>query len=192
MVNLLNKCARGFTLIELMLSMTVLAILLVIAIPNFSYLLAQLRTNSEISTLHRLLLVARNNAINLQQPVTICPLNIHKQCHTNWQNEISVFTDINDNKIFEPSNGELLISVKNAIPKGDKLQYALRRNRIKYAPTGRTTGWGSNGTFKYCSKNHAETARGIVIATSGRIYLSTDIDNDGRDEVRGGNKIICR
>jgi len=183
---------KAFTLIELMVSISIVSILTSIALPNLNEFRVKMRVDSEISQIQRLLLTARNQAINTQFPVTLCPLNTQNQCNTQWDKEISVFIDLNNNNIYEPLNNETLIRTKSIIFDGDKLQYGLGRNRIKYAPTGRTTGWGSNGTFKYCPKNNEEQSRAIVISTSGRLYISGDIDNDGKDETRNGREIACR
>ncbi|PCI52590.1 MAG: pilus assembly protein [Gammaproteobacteria bacterium] len=182
----------GFTLIELMISISILSILTAIAYPNLNAFLSQMRVDNEISVLHRLLFSARNAAINNALPVTICPLNDQNQCTTQWQNEISVFFDLNNNNTYDPINNEILLRTKSAIKSDDKLQYGLWRSRIIYAPTGRTSGWGSNGTFKYCPKDYPEKSRAISIATSGRLYMSSDIDQDGKDEVRSGSEINCR
>ncbi|MGL1959519.1 MAG: GspH/FimT family pseudopilin [Colwellia sp.] len=183
---------RGVTLVELMVSISVTSILASIAIPNFSSFMIQMRVDNEITQLYRLLLTARNQAINMQLPVTICPLNENNHCDTQWHNEISVFIDLNHNQTYEPSKNEPLIQTKAVINIEDKLQYGKGRSRIIYSPTGRTTGWGSNGTFKYCPKAHTDKARAIRVATSGRVYISTDFDNDGKDETRNGAEIKCR
>ena len=187
-----RRCYSGFTLIELIISISVISILTAIAYPNFNAFLSQMRVDNEISVLHRLLFTARNAAINTALPVTVCPLNELNQCSTQWQNEISVFIDLNNNNTYEPLSDEVLLRTKSAIKHDDKLQYGLWRSRIIYAPTGRTSGWGSNGTFKYCPKGYPEKSRAIRIATSGRLYTSSDIDQDGKDEVRSGGEISCR
>lgn len=182
----------GFTLIELLISISITSILISIAYPNLDSFISQMRVDNEISVLHRLLFSARNAAINRARPITICPLNDQNQCSTEWQNEISVFIDLNNNNSYDPLNNEILLRTKSAIKSDDKLEYGLWRKRIIYAPTGRTAGWGSNGTFKYCPKGYPEKSRAIRIATSGRLYTSSDIDQDGKDEVRSGSEIKCR
>ena len=142
----------GFTLIELIISISITSILITIAYPNFDEFISQMRVDNEISVLHRLLFSARNAAINRALPITICPLNDQNQCSTDWQNEISIFTDLNNNNSYDPINNEILLRTKSAIKSGDKLQYGLGRIHIIYAPTGRTSGWGSNGTFQILPK----------------------------------------
>tara|TARA_B110000091_G_scaffold205773_1_gene241836 strand:+ start:27 stop:626 length:600 start_codon:yes stop_codon:yes gene_type:complete len=183
---------KGFTLVELMVSCAILSILIVLIVPNFNEFIIKTRVDSQISQLHRLLLITRNSAINYNQNVTLCPLNKHLECTVNWQDELSVFIDFNDNGVLNPESNEKVIKVKAAVKYGDQLQYGLKRNKIKFAATGRTTGWGSNGTFKLCPQRKRQFSRAIIVATSGRFYLSSDIDNDGKDENRRGAEIICR
>lgn len=191
-VQFFPRAIKGFTLIELIVSIYITSILASIAIPNFSSFIAKIRVNNEITQIQRLLATARNNAINTGMPTTLCPLNENNRCNSQWQGELSVFVDINDNEIYEPLAGEFIIRAKSAIHLNDKLQYGIGRRRVKFAPTGRTLGWGSNGTFKYCPKNHLKSARALSVATSGRFYSSTDWDHDGKNELRNGTEIHCR
>jgi len=186
------KKTRAFTLIELMISISITSILIAIAIPNYNDFIVKMRVDNEISQLHRLLLITRNAAINAGLPATLCPLNEQQHCNSQWQGELSVFMDLNDNQIYEPTNGEELLRIKPLIKQTDKLQYGLGRTRIKFASTGRTAGWGSNGTFIYCPKGYPQASRAISIRTSGRFYTSTDSDNDGKDDLRSGKEIRCR
>ena len=179
---------RGITLFELMVTVAILGILTAVALPNFGSFTAKLRVDSEISELHRLLLVARNNAINLGQNVTVCPLSASASCNGDWQGQVSVFTDSNNNKKYEASLNEQLIKVKAAVSSGDLLQYP--RDGLTYTPAGRTTGLAS-GTFDYCPHGYDDLSRGIVVANSGRAYISSDIDDDGKDESRSGSEITC-
>jgi len=182
----------GFTLVELMITVSIISILIGIAVPNYSSFICKLRVNNEISELNRLLLIARNTAINNRQTVTLCHLDESGKCDTNWQQQLSVFTDINANKIYEPHLNEYILRVKSKIKITDKLHYGIGRTGVIYAPTGRLAGWGSNGTFRYCPLNHQNFNRGIRVATSGRLYITTDVDHDGKDEDRNGRELTCR
>jgi prepilin-type N-terminal cleavage/methylation domain-containing protein len=179
----------GFTLVELLITIAIAATLMAIAIPNFNSFLVSTRVDNEISQLQRLLLSARNTAINAEQTVTICPLNASNICDNNWDNAVSVFIDIDGDKVYEPANDERLISVKAAIASNDKLQYG--QNSIIYTPTGSISGGVSATPFKYCPKDYADKSRGITVSASGRSYVTSDTDNDSIDEDRNGYEITC-
>jgi len=76
---------KGFTLIELMISVSVTSILAALAIPNYSQFIVQMRVDNEISQLHRILLITRNAAINSGQKAIVCPLDESQQCTSQWQ-----------------------------------------------------------------------------------------------------------
>ncbi len=182
---------HAFTLIEVLVVLAILLILTNLAQPKFNQFIVKLRVDNEISKLQRMLLLARNNAVSLGRHVTLCPLNQSNTCSTNWHKVLSVFTDNNKNKTFEPNLNERIIQVKAAIATDDKLQYAKYRDALIYSPLGRLGNWGGNGTFKYCPKNHPSYSRGIVISITGKSYLTTDINKDGRDRNRRKKIIVC-
>ena len=181
---------RGFTLVELLVTISIISITMAIAIPNLSEFIVKLRVNNEISNLHRLLLTARNTAITSELAVTICPLGNGNVCTDDWENEITVFTDIDNDGIYEPAANERIIKVKDAAQTGDKLQYS--QSRLTYVATGSLSGATASGPrFSYCPYSHSTLSRGILVSASGRAYVTADIDGDNKDEDRNGNEIAC-
>jgi len=182
---------KGFTLIELMVAIAVVAILSAIALPSMSDFLVRMRVDNEISEMQRLLLTARNMAINTGKNTTICPLS-GGSCSTDstaWQGEISVFTN-SDNSLATNNTyaaPDELVKVKSAIKSGDILQFT--NTSVIYAPSGRLI--TALGKFSYCPKDEADRSRGIDVSLSGRSYTSSDTDDDGKDEDRNGNEIVC-
>ncbi len=63
---------RGFTLLELMVTLTVVAILGVIAVPNFHTFVLNERRDSIVDALTASLQYARNQALNLNEKTTLC------------------------------------------------------------------------------------------------------------------------
>ncbi len=185
-----TKSSIGMTLIELLVSVAIISVLSFIAIPNLQPFIVKLRVDNEISSLQRNLLTARNYAINTGSIVSICPLNSNNECTALWQNELSVFEDLNNNLTLDENDGEYIITTKSAIDVRDKLVYGKNRKRVGYHPDGHLSGL-SNGTFRYCPEGYEQFSRAIVIARSGRLYTSSDIDGDGRDETRNSQKISC-
>ncbi|MDT0604454.1 GspH/FimT family pseudopilin [Thalassotalea castellviae] len=178
---------QGFTLIELLVSVSIIGVLMMIAIPNLNSYLVESRVDNEISELHRLILTARNTAINSGKNVTLCPLSTSNVCGTDWKKELTVFNNTADNTKFDSTN-EQVIKVKAAIKTNDSL--TLNQTSLVYSPTGRLIS-GNNSVFIYCPKDYPELARGINISLSGRVYASQDTDNDDKDEDRSGNELTC-
>jgi type IV fimbrial biogenesis protein FimT len=181
---------RGLTLLEVITVVSIISILVGLIVPNMEHFVVKMRVDNEISTLQRLLLLTRNSAINNNSNTILCPLDESGQCSTLWHKELSVFIDINNNRRFDPDNNEMIIRSKAAIKKNDILIYGKRRKSITFHPTGRLSGL-SNGTFRYCPLHHEGKSRGIVIARSGRVYTTSDIDNDSKDETRMNKEINC-
>lgn len=180
----------GITLLELMTSVAVTSILTVIAVPNMGSFVVQLRVNDEISMLHRLLLITRNSAINSGERAILCPLNSKGKCTTEWHNELSVFIDNNNNQRFDSVNNEKIITTKSPIKADDILIYGKGRTKVTYHPTGHLSGL-SNGTFRYCPLNYEHKSRAVIVARSGRTYVSSDVDKDTKDETRMNKEIKC-
>ncbi|WP_206485864.1 GspH/FimT family pseudopilin [Thalassotalea sp. G2M2-11] len=183
--------SNGFTLIEILVSITILMILITVGIPSFDDFIVQMRVDNEISSINRLLNTARVSAISNSLPTTVCPLNDDNQCHNQWHKSISVFIDTNNNKIFEANKGEIILTSKDAIHHQDKLQYGTSRIGLTYGNDGHLNGWGQNATFSYCPHNHLNKSRGVVVHLSGRAYKSKQDKSSGRDKTRSGKYIVC-
>lgn len=183
---------QGFTLVELMVAIAVVAILSAIALPSMSNFLVKMRVDNEISEMQRLLLTARNMAINTGKYTTVCPLDASGGCSADmWQDEISIFT----NEINTLANGNVfaandeLVKIKEAIKSGDKLEFT--DESVIYTPSGRILTPTVTRIFSYCPKGEPDRSRGIDISISGRSYTSSDTDKDDKDEDRNGNEIVC-
>jgi len=189
---------KGFTLPEVLIAISILGILSAIAMPNISEFMIKNRVDNEISSLHRLILNARNAAVNTGKNVTICPLT-NNVCSTDWQAELTVFTNdtdtLADNNVYnndvDEVNGvadEKVIKVKAATLSSDNLQYT--DTLIIFSPTGKAIS-GGNSTFTYCPSENESLARSLYLSLSGRVYASDDNDNDGIDENRSNVKVSC-
>jgi len=182
---------NGFTLIELLTSVSILMLLISIGTPALADFTVKLRVDREISALHKMIVFTKNAAVNSNTNITICPLNSANVCTTDWHLTISVFSDHNKNKQFEPLQDETILRIKKAISVTDKLQYGTNRTALVFGPTGHLVIWGGNATFKYCPKDHEDKNRGIIVSRAGRAYQTTDLRNDGLDRNRSGSLIIC-
>lgn len=186
----MNK-TKGFTLLELLTSLTILMILITIGMPALANFTIKLRVDREISTLHKMLAFTKNTAINSNTFITICPLNNANVCTTDWHLTLTVFSDHNKNKEFEPLKQEAILLVKQPIEVNDKLQYGKNRTALVFGPTGHLAIWGGNATFKYCPLGNEDKNRGIIVSRAGRAYKTTVLKDDGLDRNRSGKLITC-
>jgi len=184
------KRNSGFTLIELMVGVAMLGIISAVALPNLSEFLIKMRVDNEISELNRMILTARNTAVNMGQTVTLCPLAADNSCSDNWGEQLSVFIDLDDDDVFDLVDGETLVKVKAAIGSMDRLQYT-QTVPVTYEATGLLS--TANGNFIFCPEDEAGWNRGISIGASGRSTPSSDLDNDDDDEFRAtpNASIVC-
>ena len=82
--------SRGFTLIELMVTLSVLAIVLSLAAPSFASLLASNRMSTQTNEFMVALNLARSEAVRRSQPVTLLSSNAD-----NYSKGWTVFPDLN-------------------------------------------------------------------------------------------------
>jgi type IV fimbrial biogenesis protein FimT len=82
-----SNSRRGFTLIELMVTITVLAILLVVAVPSFDGIRLSSRLTSYATDLMASSQLARTEAIKRNAPVTLCVSSNGTECATSggWE-----------------------------------------------------------------------------------------------------------
>ncbi|WON79563.1 prepilin-type N-terminal cleavage/methylation domain-containing protein [Acinetobacter sp. UGAL515B_02] len=85
---------KGFTLIELIITITVLAILATIAVPSFNSLLNRLKLNASARELMTKLVEARTQALTIRQTTGVCVSTV-----TNCAESLSISSNIS-NRIF--------------------------------------------------------------------------------------------
>ena len=175
----------GFSLIELMVTISIAGVALSIALPSLSGFLAQMRVDNEVTELQRLLIVTRNVAINSGANAILCPLQADNTCRgdTNWTGRVGVISTID---VVNGNDG--LIQQKEEIKNGDKLQYTTDTS-ITYSPSGQLVNTNI-GNFNYCPKDYSDHSRGISLSLSGRTYLSSEKNHNGKDQYREGTASV--
>jgi len=81
-----RRASRGFTLVELMVTVSVIAILAAVAVPGMTALINSSRLNGQAEEMVSSLQLARAEAIRRNARVTVCPSSDGSTCasSTNW------------------------------------------------------------------------------------------------------------
>jgi type IV fimbrial biogenesis protein FimT len=95
-----GRTARGFTLLETVIVMGMVAILMAVAVPSYRYITNANRIAAEVNGLLGDLQFARAEAIKQGSTVTVCVSSNGTSCSgsavSTWQNGWVVFNDINN------------------------------------------------------------------------------------------------
>lgn len=179
----------GFTLIELMVTLSVLAIIVSLSGPSFTHLIKQQKASTEARKLISLIFLGRSEAIKANKFATLCHSNNALQCNGIWSDGWLLFIDNNKNAQREP--GEQIIKSGSL---GYDYQLSLSafgsQHHVKFTPLGLTL--SQNGTFKLCPKdNDRHYARAIIFSKTARARLAKDNNGDGIYEAANGIPLSC-
>ena len=183
---------NGFTLTELLVTLSITSILLTSATPMFSGILLNNRAASLTNNLLTALQAARSEAIKRNQDVTICKSSDSLTCSGNWSDGWIIFSDIDHDRRLDVLNGDTLIQAQKYAGIEFSINWNAFRsdNYIQYSSEGFIH--SNNGTFKLCPPdNDAHYARAIIINRVGRARVSIDSDNDGIHEDSRGRPLSC-
>jgi type IV fimbrial biogenesis protein FimT len=171
----LADCA-GFTLIELIVTITVAGILLAIAVPNFKDVIRNNRMATTANEVVTTLSLARSEAVKRGQRVTVCRSTDWDQadasCNTGsggWETGWIAFVDLDANG--ERDGGEALLKVHEPLQGGMTLRTGVTfSDWISYRPNGTSQGNGglASDTFRLCDNRGTSSSYGIEVIATGR------------------------
>lgn len=181
---------RGFTLIELMVTIAVLAIVLGIAIPAMQSLIVRGRLVSINNDLITALNLARSEAIKRATPVSVCRTNDNgTTCAGTWSDGWMVFVNTDDDSPAVKDNAaETLLRVFPALRTGYTL--TPTNNFTNFVTYGRSGAANNVGTFVACNNSDETTARGVTL-TRLRPRIAVDTNSDGIPNTDSGNIGTC-
>lgn len=142
-----NNC--GFTLVELIITVCVLAIIAVIATPNIMTQLAKMEAKRIRYAITTTLSMAKAESYTRRQNLILCLSDSAGRCNKNHDGSILLFIDNNDDKNFDADTDELF-DQQRLDPKYARLQLrAGNRHYIKFwGDSGKPRGFF--GHIKYC------------------------------------------
>ncbi|MDP2030643.1 MAG: GspH/FimT family pseudopilin [Thiobacillus sp.] len=167
---------RGFTLVELLVTLAVGAILLAIAIPSYGFLVDASRLATVTNDLVSALQLTRSEAIKRRQRVTVCKtgnaMAIAPACDSGagWHQGWLIFVDGGTRGVID--SGDTLLRVQGSASAGATITANNYSSFISYLSSGVSQGANglANGTLHVCV---AGKQRDIIINTTGRPRLDT-------------------
>lgn len=168
------KHQSGFTLLELMITVSVAAILLAVGIPGLQEFVRNNRRATELNNLVSTLQVARSEAVARNQRIGICPSTAPASAtatcsgNTTWETGWIVFVDADVDGTRD--NGEEILRVAEG-PANMTVRAELQA--IAYRPNGRVRTYpnpdnNTPGNFMFCDARGASSARVVQLPVTGR------------------------
>ncbi len=160
---------EGWTLIELMLALTVLATLGLTGVPAMQRFVEQHRVVAATNMLVAHLNFARNEAITRRTFVSACPSPDFQHCSGNrWDHGWIVFLD--PHRQGQPASADDILRV---VPGNDRLlMHSGGRFRVRFQPMGGA--YGTNLTIRVCGRTERATPSAVVVSNPGRARVERD------------------
>lgn len=157
----MGQAARGFTIVELLITVTVLGILAAVALPSFGNFVRDQRVKTAISDVYATFIYARSEAIKRAADVQVVPNST-----TNWAQGWTV-----------KDSGGTSLKVQGGI---SDVAITGEAGTITYRRDGRLT--AAVATFVLSSPGYSSiTARCLRIDPSGRPSVKVDSNGDPAD-----------
>lgn len=158
--------ARGFTLIELMVTIAVTAVLLGVGVPSFQRLQQSARTATTFHLLTSSLALARIAAVKQHAPVSVCPSSDGRYCRNEpiWDDGWIVFSDPARAK--QPASADAVLQRFDRVGRGLALRSTAGRSLVRFHPSGMA--YGSNLSVRLCSTRQGTHLGNVIVNNAGR------------------------
>lgn len=171
--------SRGFTLLELMVSVSLLGVLTAISAPKFSTFIANTKVRASANTLHTALYQARSYALTHQTTVIICAAansrldecEKNREANKQWHHGLILYADHNGNNRLDGND-----SLIRQLELNDNVQVVFnQRGRLRFFNDGHARSAG----FYVCGENSRKEAY-IRLLHTGRARISAKLSKKQR------------
>jgi len=158
---------KGFSLIELLVALAILAVIIAVAVPSMSSMIEANRTDSTAQALFTSMVAARSEAVARNQNVVLCksPNGIFCSTANDWEQGWLTYVDENGDgvkDITDPITGSFS-SLHNDFTLRTGAAYS---NKLEFRPDGSVS---QVGTFRLCGPDaNTADAKSIVLNITGR------------------------
>ena len=168
------KIERGFTLLELMVTVAIVAILLSIAVPSFKTTIEDNRQIAQINELLGSLMYARSEAITENKAIAVCASSTQTSCGSDWSQGWIVYA---------PGASTITpLRVHSALDGGNTLS-STAGTSFTFNANGTSS---TSGTFTLCDSRLSAYARALYLSSTGIARASQTVGEDLQ-----GNALSC-
>ena len=156
----------GFTLIELMLSLAVAAVLAAMGAPAMAGLIAHSHELAAETQVYTSLNHARQLAVVRNARMRVCPSNDGRHCSEgeDWQSGWIILPQAPDAQV-----GAAPLRVFPAMPAGTRIITSAGRHHVDFHPNGSAA--GTNLRFTICHVRRGD-GKSVVVSNTGRVRMA--------------------
>ena len=171
---MMMKAWKGFTLVELMMTLAIASILLIVGVPSFSKIIRNSRTATATNDLVTALHLARSEAVKRGVQITMIKTG------SEWEEGWKLITDVDGDGVLDVGDGDEVIGVFEGLSSGFTLRTGSHFNNwMGYLSDGQSRGnGGSNDTFRLCADDQViANGRSVIINNIGRIRTERGVSS---------------
>ena len=157
----MQRSIRGFTMVELLVALALVAILASLAMPAFDSAFERSRADTEIEAVASVLNLARLEAINRSESVGVLPVSDGE-----WASSLNVVLDENNNDVLDA--GETVLRSVPAMTAGATLVEADSAGSIIFNDLGALQSPNTAIEFTY---TRGSTTKVVAVCVVGRVQI---------------------
>ncbi|WP_130802336.1 GspH/FimT family pseudopilin [Acinetobacter ihumii] len=166
----MNNKIFGFSLVEMSVVMTIIAIITSLALPSYHRYMASQEAKQVPQTLTLHIQKAKQESLLYRQNIILCATSTFDECNSDWSNGYMLFIDQNKNRSYDRDE-QILSSMTMPLKygaltwRGAGTNQRMRSSMLVFeGSVGLPI--ASNGTFRYCSSyNHHQN---LVLSRMGQ------------------------